>query len=246
MVNLGTHATGCVSLRGSCNGLLLVDVGEDDFHLWNPLTREDRNLPSLPGVVFGLGYDEVNEDCKVIFSFEIVTKHEIMMRYMIYSLRAEMWREIEADIALDQPQHDSPLALNGALHWFSYREDNSRKWPWWYLVVFDVASEKFREIDLPNKLAEGFPVQRLSVDGCLGIVESKSEWRTYDFWVLNNYEDEGSWTLLYHVPSSQPIYFERFHTGFFWLSEKGVILVLQHFKLLLFDPKDCSVKEVFR
>uniref|UniRef100_A0A7N0UZZ2 F-box domain-containing protein n=1 Tax=Kalanchoe fedtschenkoi TaxID=63787 RepID=A0A7N0UZZ2_KALFE len=255
-VNLGTpFPTRRVILRGSCNGLLFVEVGVKEFHLWNPLTREVKSLPSMPGVVaneiwirgvLGLGFDEINEDYKVIFAFEDdnATKQGIVMRHMLYSLRADAWRDLHDVGMAIKAQYDTSLAFNGALHWFSYKDDDSGDSLLWYIVAFDMASERFREIGLPDKLVGRFPVQKLCVNGCLGVVESHTLSTTYHLWALKNYDDEGSWSLLYRIPSSWPIHFNRLNTGVFWVSQKGVVLVSPSFDFFLFDPMDCSVKQL--
>ena len=119
------------SVVGTCNGLLLLsDVNNNSFCLWNPWVGKLVKLPS-PNVTYtthgrfhasiGFGFDPKTKDYKVI---RVVTLLESLgleknrPQVEIYTLSTGQWRILRTDLApiCALFQHDSQIFINGALH----------------------------------------------------------------------------------------------------------------------------------
>ncbi|KAL2459707.1 F-box/kelch-repeat protein [Forsythia ovata] len=70
------HSRRSVWVVGSCNGLICIAINEKDLFLWNPSVRKSKKLPNVDVpmgqgfyIVYGFGFDETNEDYKVVGIF---------------------------------------------------------------------------------------------------------------------------------------------------------------------------------
>ncbi|PKI76109.1 hypothetical protein CRG98_003470 [Punica granatum] len=150
-----------IQVAGSCDGLICFTQLSCLHHiisLWNPSTKEVRNLPNDPNgpnlgfsqwLSFGLGigYDCQTGDYKVVRA--VCSRNEQCVKQIVvdvFMLKTNAWRRI----------HDNPRGklscdsfyLNGAVHWFmrsrTEAEDSCA------IVSFDLATEKFRELPMPE------------------------------------------------------------------------------------------------
>ncbi|GKE57677.1 F-box associated domain containing protein [Tanacetum coccineum] len=84
-----------VRIVGSFNGLLCITVDKSDIIIWNPSTIRVNSLPYIGycdqsyghHVGFGFGYDESNDDYKVVAI-------SVMKRVKIYSLKSGCWKKL--------------------------------------------------------------------------------------------------------------------------------------------------------
>ncbi|GMP40183.1 hypothetical protein CsSME_00010728 [Camellia sinensis var. sinensis] len=148
----------------SCNGLLCLSFGEGQAILRNPSTRKHLELPvsltetpvDFRGVLvnlYGLGYDSVSDDYKVMRIARIndyrFVHYESEVR--VYSLKSNSWRKVG-----DFPHHleldlCTGLLVGGALHWSvnpkpMLREDGPHA-----LIAFDLGAEEYRMVSLPRE-----------------------------------------------------------------------------------------------
>ncbi|KAM3356808.1 F-box/kelch-repeat protein like [Capsicum galapagoense] len=140
-----------------CNGLFLTCIGmynNNNLYLWNPSTRKTKKLPSSGveysrcDVTYGFGYDESNDDYKVVEIYGVYGIHYVYgAKFKIYSLRGDSWRSMKKYWdALFSP--DSGVFLNGCLHWAVAHNDGSCIF--WDIVSLDLESERFGNLPLPN------------------------------------------------------------------------------------------------
>ena len=193
-------------LVDSCNGLVCIrniDNEVEEMVIWNPLIRKYKKLPSKPVEKFhctfhlAFGYDQVNDDYKVLrFVKHLGGLRDERRIYSleVYSLREHCWRMAEEEWPIEEPYTLlTPASFsNGAFHWVvTYGETHLKK----DHVTFDLSTEKFRVqaflvnssfkarfnlVDLGGWLCAFFP------DLC-------------EVWVMKEYGESSSWTLLYAV-----------------------------------------------
>ncbi|XP_055811978.1 F-box/kelch-repeat protein At3g23880-like [Solanum dulcamara] len=203
-----------------CNGLFLICIGmyNNNLYLWNPSTRKNKNLPFSSGtkysrcdVTYGFGYDESNDDYKVVEIYGVYGIHYVYgANIKIYSLRANSWKMMNkyCDALFSS---DSGVFLNGCLHWAVAHNDGCCIF--WDIVSLNLENEKFGNLSLPNY--DGFPSRPLgdSSDFELGTLNSALEklgnflclFCDYykvklDVWIMKEYNAKGSWIKSVSLP----------------------------------------------
>ncbi|KAL6144086.1 hypothetical protein ACLB2K_054781 [Fragaria x ananassa] len=130
-----------------CNGIICVQVRKD-FVLWNPCTGDHTVLPKPSGVscspqYYGFGYDEINDDYKVVKGsyIEIDDCGGEKPMIQVFSLRRGAWNTYPG------PKNNCMRGqggfVNGVPHWLWFEE-------WWEvdsteIRPFSLAEEKFLE-----------------------------------------------------------------------------------------------------
>ncbi|XP_057452332.1 F-box/kelch-repeat protein At2g43270-like [Lotus japonicus] len=216
IVGCGMHGIFCLDLGGQCE-------------LWNPATKELRIIPPSPLVesqrdqitsspfvesqrdqitsatAFGFGYDNLNDDFKVIRLlrfFPYLTFSEQDNKPMIqeplpcleiYSLRSNSWRKLDIDRFLDPlPDTGGVSYLNGMCHWLATGYENHHKTQ--YLVSFNMSSEILFTTPLP--LDMGRVTKFLVVlNGSIAVILRYG--KTYHISILCELGVKESWTKLF-------------------------------------------------
>ncbi|KAJ0617095.1 putative F-box associated interaction domain-containing protein [Helianthus annuus] len=154
-------------LVGSCNGLVCISSLQDrKVFVGNPLTREVRQLRSLPPyypVCWGFGYDSSKDDYKVV---AVANKGE--NRSCVQAVGC---------------------LYNGALHWIV--QDQNQKL---LILSYDLSKEEFKEIPKPYDARYEGPYTSClgTIKECLCIFRHQQ----YDVWMMKNYNVKESWELL--------------------------------------------------
>ncbi|KAJ9558603.1 hypothetical protein OSB04_013217 [Centaurea solstitialis] len=219
-IDLGCRIIGC------CNGVVCLynDEGggyfdSDTLILWNPSIRRILPLP-LPifnviqfedsFVVVGFGYDNMSDDYKVVRLgyndyYELLTRP----RAEVYTLKTGIWREVmfPDDLCCFYIQYNwTQVFSNGCVHWIAHDptpgvSHNS-------IMTFDITTERFGEILLPDDLLKVDPrTMMISVVGeSLAVTyddnlidEAGVMSSTYKVWVMKEYKNPTSWTLMYNM-----------------------------------------------
>ncbi|KAK9285776.1 hypothetical protein L1049_024977 [Liquidambar formosana] len=187
-------------IAGSCNGLVCLECNQDIF-LCNPATREYRKLPT-PGhcptilTFYGFGYDSSIDDYKMI---RIIPNN---MNYLgissadVLTLKTNSWRRIS-----DWPWRGFPdmgVFVNGALHWLA----NDANYVDYLIASFDLAGEKFKEVEKPNLGDEKSNFTIGVLGGCLCVFHYHHEngSKASTIWVLKQYGVKESWTKTITIP----------------------------------------------
>jgi len=194
-----------VMIMGSCRGFILLNCCQI-LWVWNPSTGVHRKVPSTPigsnltqamffTFLYGFGYDPSTDDYLVVkASCNPVLLHNATTRVEYFSLRTNVWRDIEANHLSYMNSFDSlkeGSLLNGAIHWLAFCCDTSMN----VIVVFDLTERSFSEILFSVEI---FNYDFDSCDlGVLGDSLSVSflEWNhSVEIWVMEEYKVQSSWT----------------------------------------------------
>ncbi|XP_027153444.1 F-box/kelch-repeat protein At3g06240-like isoform X2 [Coffea eugenioides] len=210
-----------IRIVDSCNGLICLN-DDNDFDtsgiiLWNPSIKRFLNLPN-PRVtsrsygsymyVLGFGYDEKNDDYKVVrvaYKKGRSGRDLIPPEVELYSLNSRSWRSFNAGA----PPYGIfgytwlQAFVNGAVHWVGYdpcvvKGNESCG----LIVAFDLSDEVFREVMLPSCL------EQHAWDVYITVFWGKLAVLHYDYgahknfcsvWVMEEYGLADSWKKLYTV-----------------------------------------------
>ncbi|KAL0008057.1 hypothetical protein SO802_009559 [Lithocarpus litseifolius] len=201
----------CAKIVRSCNALLCLSILEGGvLYLWNPSIRKFKRLPDtylrkLKSVRLGFAYHSENDDYEVVRISSFTTLiHEIE----VYTLSSDSWRRIEISLTnsiILYPNKLEPASfVSGALHWMALIMDGKRIC--WRMSIrsFDVKTETFRELALPNYTGKSY---------CIALFKGKLTFTTlekyacqYSIWVMKKYGVVESWNKLFVVPFQRAPY----------------------------------------
>ncbi|KAK9015217.1 hypothetical protein V6N11_006334 [Hibiscus sabdariffa] len=219
-------------ILGSCHGLLALMNGDDDYEisLWNPSTRRSQMLPftdiefppwsiGFQFIVYGFGYDPISDDYKLVRMVQFHGKDQdsVDSEVKVYSLRTNSWRRVKDFPFYHKDQYQIGVLANNALHWVASKKrlSDTRS----FVAAFDLETEEYRVIELPDCLDMGFhmslndmegDVSLVAMGGCLCLIANC--WGAYvDIWVMKEYGVKESWTKLIsakqtqHLPTVSPL-----------------------------------------
>ncbi|MBA0795260.1 hypothetical protein Gohar_006149 [Gossypium harknessii] len=199
-----------IQILGSCNGLLAVEDDDGRILLWNPSTRKYQVLPSTeiefpsppircsPSTYYGFGYDPISDDYKLI---RMVQSHGNNDEYFhseakVYSLRSNCWRRIKDVCFYLKFSREFGFLANNALHWMVFKTPQSRNKE---LVGFDLGSEEFRFLELPECRLDKllwFHINAVGGDICLTSTYRETDNVVVDVWIMKEYGVKQSWFKL--------------------------------------------------
>ncbi|CAL5415977.1 unnamed protein product [Camellia sinensis] len=171
-------------IRGSCNGLLLVNVHEDLF-MWNPSTRSCNRVFShfllnqkhpIFQIVSGLCYDSSTDDYKAIMAIRGLIRRQppnSRMEVMVGSLRNKTWTEI--NFPCTKFGIESGPVVNDRLHWLVTDTSYSH-----LILYFDPQTNEFVEVPMPPQLNEWKQITIVGLgvlNGCLSMAGYPQEQR---------------------------------------------------------------------
>lgn len=183
------------NIVGSSNGLVCISSSYAPIIVTNPSTREFRILPNsdiedIPWChpFFGFGYDSSSDDYKVVLGNS--------KSVQVLSLKTNVWRSLGKLDHLYLSTKFVGILCNGAIHWLM-KEPKDKHTLKCVIISFDLSTEKFKEIPLPDYDAQ-YEVTASSylgiIDECLCIC---NPFRIQcPRWVMKSYNVKESWTLL--------------------------------------------------
>ncbi|CAA3030594.1 F-box kelch-repeat At3g23880-like [Olea europaea subsp. europaea] len=151
-----TKPQGHFRIMGPCHGLFCLYDYYENFFLWNPATREIKDMPKTPirlsrefvhkpnNALYGFGFDLKTRDYKVVKMLWSDYKDGVgEYRVYVYTLSTNSWRKI--DVAL----------LTRVYYSFSYYNSAyvNGTYYWWarlFIVCFDISNEQLWMIRLPK------------------------------------------------------------------------------------------------
>ncbi|XP_057505528.1 F-box/kelch-repeat protein At3g23880-like [Actinidia eriantha] len=206
---------------GSCNGLLCLSDDlfyyMDSIILWNPMIRRSLTLPvpcftldSYGPSMFALGFgvDPKTKDHKVVRlayaqgddGFEVPPVVEI------FSLHLGSWRGIHSAVSYNITEHFwSQALINGVVHWVAYHlsKKNGARTFRSLIMSFDLGSEEFGELKLPESLVGASPINMSAAvfGGSLTILQYDSQiWASScSIWVMKEYGIVESWSNQFNI-----------------------------------------------
>ncbi|EYU39783.1 hypothetical protein ABFS82_06G173300 [Erythranthe guttata] len=237
-----------VRVMGTCNGLVWIAPNMGHWFLWNPSTRQYKQLPDecdRTNVVVkydfkhAFGYDESTRDYKVLLAHSVLSKkNRYETTVKIYSLRTDSWKRIKFFNNSRHPSDSrvSGIFVNGKIHWCKDTEPNSRC----DIVSFDLGSEVWGSVAEPSCVESGYyESPSLGVlDGCLCVLYDFSRSRIV-VWAMKEYGVSESWAKTVTVPyvdltlSNPSIIRPSLCVG-----PKGEILCMLGSSLMIYNPND--------
>ncbi|KAL7109191.1 hypothetical protein ACP275_06G159700 [Erythranthe tilingii] len=205
------------NISASCNGLICIMIGPYRFSLWNPATRESKDLPHfLTGVErslftyvrrYGFAFAEINGDYKVFALFHV---HDVTCKFFIvgkvYSLNSDSWGGTmtysNGSPSFDDTFHKLGTFASGKPHWISDKiSDKNGTMSEWKIVYFDFNSETTGVVEKPSCVEkDSYNIRNLRlgvVDECLCLFCVGTN--RFDIWVRNKYGAEDSWGRFLNV-----------------------------------------------
>ncbi|KAL1804475.1 hypothetical protein ACET3Z_033122 [Daucus carota] len=118
---------------GSCNGLLCLADKANELYLWNPVTRQIKDMNGYKytvvknsdddiSVAFGFGFDPASSDYKAVRIVQKFDDNELVNRVEVYSLNEDCWKEINVELEIglvDEPLCREVTGVNGSIYWFA-------------------------------------------------------------------------------------------------------------------------------
>ncbi|XP_062009174.1 putative F-box protein At3g16210 [Rosa rugosa] len=232
---------------GTSNGIICIQFNRGEYALWNPCTGEYNVLPK-PSVFcypryYGFGYDEINDDYKVVKGSHCETDGNGPLKPLIqvFSLRKGTWKTYPGP--KNVCMRGQGAFVNGNLHWLWFEE-------WWKteskeIRPFSLAEEKFQE---------AMPIPWNNIGGILisgNHLCVHSETGAVRIVMMKEYGVKESWTeVLYLTIFTVPqIYDEICKVKPLWILENGDVLaytVQQGGYLSLYKPKDKAFRNVIK
>ncbi|MBA0708444.1 hypothetical protein Golax_023565 [Gossypium laxum] len=199
-----------IQILGSCNGLLAVEDDDGRILLWNPSTRKYQVLPSTEiefqsppircssSTYYGFGYDPVSDDYKLVRIVQLHGKNDeyFHSEAKVYSLRSNCWRRIKDVCFYHKFSREFGFLANNALHWMVFKTPQSRNQE---LVGFDLGSEEFRFLELPECSLDKvlwFHINAVGGDICLTSTYRETDNVVVDLWIMKEYGVKQSWFKL--------------------------------------------------
>ncbi|KAK8615162.1 hypothetical protein V6N13_068943 [Hibiscus sabdariffa] len=188
----------------------------EEFYLWNPSTRKSQMLPaselgltphffSAPHVFHGFGYDPISDDYKLVRIVQCFCLVPDLSEsdVMVYSLKTKNWSRKEDFPFYVKYTRTNAVLANNALHW----EASTKSEPdpenfdadFDLIAAFDLGTEEYRVIELPDCLCERLTTNINVMGGCLCLIASYREVGVADIWVMKEYGVKESWTKFISV-----------------------------------------------
>ncbi|KAK6141197.1 hypothetical protein DH2020_025057 [Rehmannia glutinosa] len=240
-------------ILASCDGLLCIRI-DQSVYIWNPCLKTYRKIFSPTGnstfadlgtLFFGLGYDSVRDDYKLI-KLSNTNWPEYKTETEVYSLRSGSWTKLD-----DFPQgyllyYFTSVFVNGSIHWLAigwYIEPNP-----FVIFSFDLSDNKYRKMTLSDCWPVP-PTCLVLVKMCVmkGMLCVLVDWKScLVLWAMKDYySDQKSWTKILEIPFDLVFseYCTRMEVKPFYMYENGNILmgVVSKHKTELLICKDNAV-----
>ncbi|XP_028754816.1 putative F-box protein At3g16210 [Neltuma alba] len=142
-----------LSIHGSSNGLLcLKSASQNSILLWNPATRESKQVPAATNrfgghCCIGFGFSPIVNDYKI----GVIYDHNLervwrVYQVKVYSLCTRSWKEIEVGNMEGLYVNAHSVSDNGHAFWFGFKNEDD---DYCSIVSFDIATEVFTLIPMP-------------------------------------------------------------------------------------------------
>ena len=262
-----TFQSGYPHFVGSCNGILCFSDYRSfefkDVYLWNPSIRKFKKLPDtclthLFNVSLGFGFDSQNNDYKVVRISQSTAKPMPPPDAEVYSLSSDSWKRVGLGISWRSNvvfhKFNSTLSfpfVSGNLHWMiEMIEGGGQERRFTSMILsFDVDSEKFKELPLPDDEGGCITKCLTSFKGKLALIKFGYGVQPHSLlcsiWVMGD-----SWNKLRVLPIENL-------TDFIGFTNYGLLLVQKRSRLVstnselerkhksvLIDPETLHEKEI--
>ena len=261
---------------GSCNGILcftdFISSKSKDAYLWNPSIRKFKRLPDtcltqtqVLNVAHGFGYDSLNNDYKVVRISRTCAKPMLPPEVEVYSLSSNSWKRVGLEISwrpnVISYSFNGILAfpfVSGHLHWMIEVIEGGGGQEMCFtamILSFDVNSEKFKELPLPDDKGSCITKCLASFKEKLALIKFGYGVQPHSMllctiWVMRECGVFDSWNKLCVVPVESFLNFIGFSDYGLLLVHKRSQLVSANSELesedksVLIDPETLHEKEI--
>ncbi|XP_017241709.1 F-box/kelch-repeat protein At3g23880-like [Daucus carota subsp. sativus] len=191
---------------GSSNGIICL-VFDIYCYLWNPTTKQCKELPRFPRYARALGddvhgtlafaFDSIYDDYKVVrFLHENIFTSDAPI-LQIYSTNSDSWKEIHCHdiISICDLTFELGPVINGALYAGGHRD----------IVSFDLHNEVCTVVPLPCSVS--YYSKILDFEGSAGVIfESIGERSEICLWTLDHIDGKISWTKKLNIELGEIIW----------------------------------------
>ncbi|KAI8012584.1 F-box protein CPR1 [Camellia lanceoleosa] len=152
---------------GSCDGLVCLSSHDQTAILWNPSIKRCLNLPT-PRITYkshgsytfflGFGFDPLTNDFKVVrlVYFHTNFGYRLPAEVDVYMLSIGTWRTVNTVAPSYSLMYCvSHAFVNRACHWIGF-EAMTKEIMRYLILSFNISTEVFREIKLPDCVANVF------------------------------------------------------------------------------------------
>ncbi|EOY20387.1 F-box family protein [Theobroma cacao] len=243
------------SVVGSCNGLVCLYIDHPfpctKILLYNPALRVHKIIPEstlsrpksgrLHHVTFGLGYDSVNNDFKVV---RVASSESHKEGKLVSSTQAEVhtlgmnsWKEVAISSGVNFEVYGPQAFFNGAIHWLGMVLKNKNITQ--VIVSFEVSTEVFKLFPLPDFVLRERWVTWTDVYKNLLCVVRTEDGAYCEIWVMEEYGVPESWTRLHAIQLSL-----SYPLWFLGLGMNGKLVFENLWGLTVYDPDNEEIKNV--
>ncbi|XP_059630080.1 F-box/kelch-repeat protein At3g06240-like [Cornus florida] len=231
-----------VQIVGSCNGLIcLAYRALNAMILWNPSTRQSRELPkpsfSLDIVsLYGLGYDSSSDDYKVVRASACASAYD-QIKVEVFSAKHNNWRLIQGFHNSHTILNDAGTFLNGALHWRASRGGRDT------ILALDMAKEEFFEVPQPESRDRNISFHSLGASqGCLSLL-CYGYGLEVEIWLMKEYGVKSSWMKM-SVVRGRDVGYCDYLVPICFTKNGEVIVVVDGMKLIKYNVHDKTMKNL--
>ncbi|KAG7541892.1 F-box associated interaction domain [Arabidopsis thaliana x Arabidopsis arenosa] len=262
------QAGGFTEVFGSFNGVIGLCNSPVDIAIFNPSTRKIHRLPIEPldfperhitreYVFYGLGYDSVSDDFKVVRMVQSKPKggkkNFGCIEIKVFSLKKNSWKRVclmfEVQILFIHyyyhflPRRGYGVLANNHLHWILPRRQGIIAFN--AIIRFDLASDDLGVLSFPRALYTEDDMDIGVLDGCVCLM-CYDEFSHVDVWVLKEYEDWKSWTKMFRVPKPESVESVDFMRPMVYSKDRSKILleINNAANLMWFDLESKSLTTV--
>ncbi|VVB07752.1 unnamed protein product [Arabis nemorensis] len=254
---------GPTEVFGSCNGLIGLSNSPTDLAIFNPSTRQIHRLPQstidLPDgsttrgyVFYGLGYDSVNDDYKVVrmVQFKRDSDDELGCSFpyevKVFSLKMNSWKRIVSVSPSIQLlfyfyyhllyRRGYGVLAGNSLHWVLPRRPGLIAFN--IIVRFDLAIEEFDIVRFPEAVVNGDVDIQMDIgvlDGCLCLMCNYDQ-KYVDVWMMKEYNVRDSWTKVFTVQKPKSVKSFAYMRPLVYSKDRNkVLLEINNTKLVWLD-----------
>lgn len=142
--------------------------------------------------VYGFGYDKWNKEF-VLLRLVHTLEEPIVSAVSIYRSSVNVWRRLEVTLPyyLDDPDRMG-VFVGGRLHWIV------RDQSWKSVMAFDIHTQRFVEVGLPNFVDNKLALDLAVLEGCLCLIIYGDQMGV-DGWIMREY-GVNRWDPLFSIP----------------------------------------------
>lgn len=252
----------CVSIVGTCNGLVCVKISPQIFFMWNPATKMVRRLPEAKLMAgfyehayIGFIYLPSTKDyilVRVLLRRQIQKYSRLRVistRVEVFTTSTNFWRKTQPDLLPCYIDVDVVIG-NRCFYWMGYDSyDSEKSFKHSFVFSFDMKEEKFRQIVLPfSSDFDGSGTCSLKLAAfkeslAMFIFCTYQQSDTgFDVWIMDDSNGRhDSWVKRFTVGSmsitgSRPLGFWLNGALVFYASEKG--------RMFLYDCRSKKIKDL--